>query len=151
MSKIAQNFKLRITLSFIICAALLLLPGVSLLKSEASQGQSAGRLPRPQPGKPEGSWPDLEKVKSKSNVEREPPASIPSVMRSKRNEGKPWDGRRVGDLEPPPRAAEPCGSCREANAPCSCAQSDLSSPPPVPDDQLVQNFFSLDVGPQCVQ
>ena len=38
MSKIAQNFTLRLILSFTICASLLLLPGVSLL-SEASQGQ----------------------------------------------------------------------------------------------------------------
>ena len=39
MYQIAQNFTLRLILSFTICASLLLLPGVSLL-SEASQGQS---------------------------------------------------------------------------------------------------------------
>src|SRR6185369_11252045 len=98
MYQIAQNFTLRITLSFTICASLLLLPGVSLL-SEASQGQGQGpsHNDRPRHKKPEGTLPDLEGVKNESHVEREAPAPIPSTMRSKKNEGKPWDGRRVGD------------------------------------------------------
>ena len=98
MYQIAQNFTLRIALSFTVCASLLLLPGVSLL-SEASlgQGQSAADNARPGPKKPEGVLPDLEDVKNESHVEREAPSPIPSTVRAKRNEGKPWDGRRVGD------------------------------------------------------
>ena len=62
MYQIAQHFTLRITLSFTVCACLLLLPGVSLL-SEASQGQSAARAARPQQTRLEGTWPNLEEVK----------------------------------------------------------------------------------------
>ncbi|HKU75499.1 MAG TPA: hypothetical protein VJR02_16420, partial [Pyrinomonadaceae bacterium] len=107
MSKIARNFTLRIILAFTVCASLSLLPGVSLL-SEASQGQgqSAGRDTRPRPRKPEGTLPDLEDVKKESDVKREAPPPIPSTMRAKRNEGKPWDGRRVGDPETPRRPVD---------------------------------------------
>src|SRR6185503_1242982 len=95
MYQIAQNFTLRISLSFPVCASLLLLPGVSLL-SEASQGQgqSAAGNARPRHKKPEGTLPDLEEVKNESHVEREAPPPIPSTVRAKRNEGKPWDGRK---------------------------------------------------------
>ena len=74
MYQIAQNFTLRLILSFTICASLLLLPGVSLL-SEASQGQgqSAATDARPRHKKPEGILPDLEDVKNESHVEREAP------------------------------------------------------------------------------
>src|ERR1044072_2321060 len=107
MYQIAQNFTFRLILSFTVCASLLLLPGVSLL-SEAShgQGQSDVRNARPRHKKPEGILPDLEDVKKESNVEREAPPPIPSTMRAKRNEGKPWDGRRVGDPWPPQRPVD---------------------------------------------
>jgi len=78
MYQIAQNFTLRIILSFTVCASLLLLPGVSLL-SEASQG---GRVVRPQRTRLEGTWPNLEDVKGESHLEREAPPPIPSTMRS---------------------------------------------------------------------
>src|SRR5678815_3405026 len=97
MYQIARNFTLRIALSFTVCASLLLLPGVSLLSEASSQGQGTVRNARPGPKKPEGTLPDLEAVKEESHVEREAPPPIPSTMRAKRNEGKPWDGRRVGD------------------------------------------------------
>src|ERR1044072_8799511 len=98
MYQIAQNFTLRLILSFTVCVSLLLLPSVSLL-SAASQGQSAAGNARPRHKKPEGILPDLEEVKNESQVEREAPPPIPSTVRAKRNEGKPWDGRRVGDPE----------------------------------------------------
>jgi YD repeat-containing protein len=50
-------------------------------------------------------------------------------MRSKRNDGKPWDGRRVGD---PPLQDQ----TRHAHA------RKRTTPPPLPDDQFVQNFFT---------
>ncbi|HET6976532.1 MAG TPA: hypothetical protein VFI24_09440 [Pyrinomonadaceae bacterium] len=82
MYQIAQNFTLRITLSLTLCIALLLLPGVPLLVSEASQGQSTAHSARPRHKKPEGTFPNLEDVKNESNVEREAAAPIPSTVRS---------------------------------------------------------------------
>ena len=83
MFTLAQNFTLRIILSFTVCASLLLVPGVSLL-SEASQGQSDGvRNARPRHKRPEGIRPNLEEVKNESNVEREAPPPIPSTPVSK--------------------------------------------------------------------
>ena len=102
--RVALRSSLRITLVLFIGVALLPAPCVSLLVSAMGQGQGQGRgpkMPPPRPGKPEGSLPDLDDVKNESSIEREPPAPIPSTIRSHRNSGKPWDGRRVGDREPP--------------------------------------------------
>ncbi len=139
MSKIAQNFTLRIILAFTICASLLLLPGVSLL-SEASQGQGTVRNVRPGPKKPEGILPDLEEVKNESHVEREAPPPIHSTMRAKRNEGKPWDGRRVGDHGTPQR---PVDQPDEGRLTRRAHARRRAAPPPLYEDQFIQNFFSL--------
>ncbi|HEY0763242.1 MAG TPA: DUF4214 domain-containing protein [Pyrinomonadaceae bacterium] len=138
MYQIAQNFTLRIILSFTVCAALLL-PGVPLLVSEASQGPSTAHNARPRHKKPEGTFPDLEDVKNESNVVREGPPPIPSTRRSKRNEGKPWDGRRVGDPEPPPPGQQDHAEKQTRRA---HARRRVTPPPAVPDDQFVQNFFT---------
>jgi Domain of unknown function (DUF4214) len=140
MYQIAQNFTLRLTLAFTICASLLLLPGVSLL-SEASQGQDQGvsRSARPRHKKPEFTLPDLEDVKNESHVEREAPVPIPSTMRAKRNEGKPWDGRRVGDPETSQSPPDVDRQTRRAHA------RRRVSPPALYEDQFIQNFFSLAV------
>ena len=98
MHQITQNFTLRITLSFTICASLLWLPGVSL-RSAASQGQTSDRVVRPRHKKPEGVLPDLEDIKRESGLERTAPAPIHSTQRSPKLSEKPWDGRRVGDPE----------------------------------------------------
>ncbi|HKU76563.1 MAG TPA: DUF4214 domain-containing protein [Pyrinomonadaceae bacterium] len=141
MSKIARNFTLRLILAFTVCASLLLVPGVSLL-SEASQGQgqSAGRDTRPRPRKPEGTLPDLEEVEKESNVEREAPPPIPSTVRAKRNEGKPWDGRRVGDPETPRR---PVDQPDEERLTRRAHARRRVSMPPLSEDQFIQNFVSL--------
>ena len=139
MYQIAQNFTLRLILSFTICASLLLLPGVSLL-SEASQGQGAAGNARPGPKKPEGVLPDLEDVKNDSKLVREAPAPIPSTVRARRNEGKPWDGRRVGDpgtSQGPVDQPEVERQTRRAHARRRMA------PPLLSEDQFIQNFFSV--------
>src|SRR5678816_3076569 len=136
MYQIAQNFTLRIALSFTVCASLLLLPGVSLLSEASSQGQGTVRNARPGPKKPEGTLPDLEAVKEESHVEREAPPPIPSTMRAKRNEGKPWDGRRVGDPGTSQRPVDQ-PEIRRAHARRRLA------PPLLSEDQFIQNFFSL--------
>jgi YD repeat-containing protein len=119
---------LRIAIALAICAALLPLPSVASLVSEAAQGQSEDRKGRPRPGRPEGVLPNLEEVRNRSEVEAEAPPPIPSTMRSKRNEGKPWDGRRVGD---PPLQDQ----TRYAHA------RTRTTPPPLADSQFVQNFY----------
>jgi hypothetical protein len=138
MSIFAHNFTLRLVLSFTICAALLLLPNVSVL-SGASQGQGPGSSSSvpPQQKRPEGILPDLEEVKRESNVRREAPLPIPSTMRAKRNEGQPWDGRRVGDPGTLQRPVDQEMQTRRAHARRRVA------PPPLVEDQFIQNFFSL--------
>jgi YD repeat-containing protein len=139
MRQIAGSFTLRLSLSLTVCASLLLLPNVSHL-SQASQGQSPAQNAGPLHKKPEGTLPDLEVVKNESNVDREAPHPIPSTMRAKRNEGKPWDGRRVGDpetlqmLRDQPEVER---QIRRAHA------SRRATPPPLSEDQFIQNFFSL--------
>jgi hypothetical protein len=139
MYQIAQNSTLRTALSFTVCASLLLMPGVSLL-SEASQGQGTVRNARPGPKKPEGILPDLEDVKNESNVERETPPPIHSTMRAKRNEGKPWDGRRVGDHGTPQR---PVDQPDEGRLTRRAHARRRAAPPPLYEDQFIQNFYSL--------
>src|SRR6185503_4178453 len=141
MYQIAQNFTFRLILSFTVCASLLLLPGVSLL-SEASQGQSTGVASnaRPGPKKPEGTLPDLEDVKNESHVEREAPLPIPSTVRARRNEGKPWDGRRVGD---PGTQQRPVDQPDEERRTRRAHARRRSAPSPLYEDQFIQNFFSL--------
>jgi YD repeat-containing protein len=133
MYQIARNFTVRITLSFTVCASLLLLPSVSLLSEASSQ---AVRNVRPGRKRPEGTLPDLEEVKKESRLEREALPPIPSTVRAKRNEGKPWDGRRVGD---PGTSQRPLDQpeIRRAHARRRLA------PPPLYEDQFIQNFFSL--------
>lgn len=92
-------FTQRSVLVLTICAALLLpTPSVSLLSVDAAQ--SEGRRARPRHAQPEGVLPDLEELKTESQIEREAPAPIPSTIPSRKNSGKPWDGRRVGDPSP---------------------------------------------------
>ncbi|HSE22098.1 MAG TPA: hypothetical protein VLB68_10580 [Pyrinomonadaceae bacterium] len=95
--RVAHRLTLRTAIAFTICLALLPIPSVSLLISGAAQGQREERKGKPKPGKPEGVWPDLEEVKREKQIEHEAPPPIPSTIRSPRNDGKPWDGRRVGD------------------------------------------------------
>src|SRR3954453_9429299 len=107
--RVALRSSLRITLVLLTGLALLPAPWVSMLVSAVGQGQGRGPRtePPPRPGKPEGELPDLDDVKHESSIEREPPAPIPSTIRSQRNSGKPWDGRRVGD---PPRDSDHAGA-----------------------------------------
>ena len=129
----ARNFKLRIFLSLLIGAALLPWP---MFVGEASQE----RAPRPRPGKPEGTFPDLEDVQRESQVEREAPAPIPSTIRTQRNAGRPWDGRRVGDA-----VREELGQLARRQTRRAHARM-RPAPPPVFDDQFVQNFFTWALG-----
>ena len=95
-ARVALRSSLRIGFVLFIGIALLPAPYVSILVSAVGQGQSQDRGQRtapPRPGKPEGAFPNLDDVKNESLIEREPPAPIPSTIRSQRNSGRPWDGR----------------------------------------------------------
>jgi hypothetical protein len=103
----------------LICAVLLPVPYSSLLRSVIAQGQGRGasRVPPPRPGKPEGTFPDLDTVKSEPQLEREALPPIPSTIRSPKNSGKSWDGRRVGDPIPQKPGQDPeRGLTRRAHA-----------------------------------
>ena len=139
MYQIAQNFTLRLILSFTVCASLLLLPGVSLL-SAASQSQGAAGNARQGPKKPEGVLPDLEDVKNDSKLVREAPPPIPSTVRARRNEGKPWDGRRVGD---PGTSQRPVDQPDEERQTRRAHARRRVNPPPLSGDQFILNFFNV--------
>ena len=142
---------LRTILSFSICASLLLLPNVPLVTSEASQGSSSTRTARPRWNRPEGIFPNLDDIKSESHVRHEPPAPIPSTIRARKNEGKPWDGRRVGEPFTEDQV-DPIAVNRVGRGPRQSHQKFLRrahasrrlNPLPVLyEDQFIQNFFSL--------
>src|ERR1041384_169789 len=117
--RVAWSASLRIALVLFVVIALLPAPCVSILVSAMGQGQSQGhsqRNPPPRPGKPEGEFPNIDDVQRESLIEREPPPPIHSTVRSQRNSGKPWDGRRVGDPEPPPGVDHGGGQTLRAHA-----------------------------------
>jgi YD repeat-containing protein len=133
--RVGLRSSLRIALLCSIGIALLAAPCVSMFVSAMGQGRGP-RTPPPRPGKPEGTFPDLAEVKNESLIEREPPAPIPSTIRSQRNSGKPWDGRRVGDPEPPADHAR--GQTQRAHA-----RRRMRVRPLLYEDQFIQNFFNI--------
>lgn len=131
-------FTQRSVLALTICTALLLpTPSVSLLSVNAAQNE--GRRARPRHAQPEGVLPDLEELKSESQIEREAPAPIPSTIPSRKSSGKPWDGRRVGD--PPPRDLAQVKRTRHF----AHAARRAASPPTVLDSYFVDNLFDVAV------
>ena len=123
------NFRIAVAISVSVS----LLPFVvGWSTTRAARGQSLEqRAGKPRPGKPEGSWPDLEEVQREDDPARRPeggqptgPPPIASTLRSPKVPLQPWNGRRVGD------------EVRRAHA------RRRVSPPPVLDDQFIQNFFS---------
>jgi YD repeat-containing protein len=146
--RVAQRLTLRTAIALTISLGLLPTPGLSLLIAGEAQGPNQGdeRKGRPRPGKPEGEWPNLDEP---SPLEPEAPLPIHSTIRSSRNSGKPWDGRRVGD---PPNGTErgSAGSDLASNNKRKLelrsqtrrahARARMTSPPP-PHDQFVSNFF----------
>src|SRR5215216_3440578 len=139
---------LRTVLAFVICVALLALPKIPLLVSGAAQGQSEALAPKakPRPGRPEGVLPDLEAIKNESGVEREAPLPIPSTIRSPKIPLQPWNGRRVGD--PGTQLAQGVGegnnlvASNKRRTRLAHVRRKMLAPPPVPDDQFIQNFFT---------
>ena len=143
----------RVAVALTICAALLPLPSLAALVSEAAQGhgEAEERKGKPRPGKPEGTLPNLDDIRNESQIERDAPPPIPSTIRSKKNEGKPWDGRRVGDpgvlgVNRTERGSAGSNSittlARNSRTRRAHARGRMHAPPPMPDNQFVQNFFT---------
>src|SRR6185369_16581862 len=128
-------------LVLIIGLALVPVPFVSVLRSAMAQsrGKSGEHMPAPHPGKPEGILPDLDEVQQESGLEREPPAPIPSTVRSSKNPLQPWNGQRVGDPIPEANLDHPVQRDLRLHA---HARKGMTAPPTLLDDQFVQNFFT---------
>lgn len=140
----------RIAIGLTLCIALLPTHHIWLLATEAAQGrpEESEQKAKPKPGKPEGMFPNLEDVRKEKQFERQAPPPIPSTIRSKRNTGKPWDGRRVGDPWPEGTSdqavnnADSISPKRSHRTRRAHARMRVNPPPQVWDDQFVQNFFS---------
>src|SRR5215204_5308676 len=93
----------QVALTLTVCISLGLIPNIPGLVRGETQGpnQDSDRGARPRRAKPEGTLPNLDAIQTESQGEREAPASVLIRLRPPRNIGKPWDGRRVGDPEPP--------------------------------------------------
>jgi YD repeat-containing protein len=148
-SSFAHRFSLRTGLVFVICVALLALPNIPILVSGAVQkkGEAPGPKGKPRPGRPEGVLPDLEAVKK--DVERQAPPPLPSTIRSPKNPLQPWNGRRVGD--PGTQMGQGFGKVNNVVASnkhrtrLAHARRKMLVPPPLLDDQFIQNFFTWTV------
>jgi len=139
---VVRAFRVRFLVVVLISVALLPLADLSLLIRSKAQGQSQF-VGHPRRRKPEGVLPDLEDVKNESAAEREPAPAIPSTIRSPRVPLQPWNGRRVGDPETRSGSDQVIGQLRRAHALTRRAHAArLTNPPPVPDDQFIQNFFT---------
>ncbi|HET6851838.1 MAG TPA: hypothetical protein VFH46_05910, partial [Pyrinomonadaceae bacterium] len=147
----ARSHSFRVSLALTICGTLLLLPNTNLLfKGLAAQGQSgnSGQRDGSTPGKPEGTWPTMEQINAESRIQREAPLPISSTIRSKKNSGKPWDGRRVGDpwLDKVDQGTNRSSSrsilIRNERTRRAHTHLRMSAPPLVLDNQFVLNFFT---------
>src|SRR5215212_3195181 len=126
----------QIAVTLTVCVSLGLIPNIPGFVRGETQGpnQDSDQGARPRRAKPEGTLPNLDAVQTESQSERESPAPVPSSIRSPRNIGKPWDGRRVGDPEPPGNWDQ----IRRAHA-----RKRVGPPPAVLDDYFVQNCFTF--------
>src|SRR5215217_812721 len=137
--RVALRSSLRIALALVIGVALVPAPCVLMLVSAVGQERGSRTQPPPRPGRPEGVFPNLDDVKHEASFKREPPAPIPSTIRSQRNSGKPWDGRRVGD---PARDSDHAAGGRGQTL-RSHARRRMRVLPLLYEDQFIQNFFNV--------
>jgi hypothetical protein len=103
--RLSQRSSFRILIALTLSISLLLMPLIFSAAGEAARGQEP-RTGKPRQEKPEGELPDLEQVQGESRLEREVLPPIPSTTRSPKVPLEPWNGRRVGDTEPPPKAEQ---------------------------------------------
>jgi len=128
-------FSFRNAVAITVCVSLLPI-AVGWSTTRYARGQSVEqRAGKPRPGRPEGSWPNLEEVQREGEAARERegaqrtgPPPIPSTVRSPKVPLQPWNGRRVGDHIVRTHARKKV------------------SLPPLLDDQFIQKLFYLGVG-----
>ena len=143
--RVVPRLTRRIAIALTLCTALLPMHRIWLLATEASQGppEDSEQKAKPKPGKPEGLFPKLDDVRKEKQLEREAPPPVPSTIRSTRNTGKPWDGRRVGDPWPIGTLDQAVNRTARSQRTWRAHASKWSNPPTtVLDDQFVQNFFT---------
>src|SRR5437773_9002657 len=156
--------------SLCVCFALVLVSLVSLpfASSKASIPLAQGQKitpPPPQKGAPFPNLPNLDLIKRQLPVQPVAAPAIVSTMRSRRRPLKGRNGLKVGDPGTTSGAvatnssARPSAKTSAASAVISSSSSQsrfhhanksslgnrksaMSAPPPVGDDQFVQNFFS---------
>src|SRR5207253_11398829 len=138
-----------------------------LVSSKASIALAQGQKitpPPPQKGAPFPNLPSLDLIKRQLPVQPEAPAAIPSTMRSRYRPLKGRNGLKVGDPGTTSGAvattSSPRSSAKTSASSASSSSSQIrfhhsnksaihnsksatpASPPPVGDDQFIQNFFS---------
>ncbi len=103
---------------------------------------------RPQPGRPEGTFPNLDEVRRRRQVPPSAAPAIPSSIRSRRKPLVPRNGRRVGDEAEVVAPQESLvGSARQSSKTSRSvikkarSHHPRISSPPLADDQYMQNFF----------
>lgn len=144
--RVVPRLTRRIAIALTLCIALLPTHHIWLLATEAAQGhpEDSEQKAKPKPGKPEGLFPKLDDVRKEKQLKREAPPPVPSTIRSKRNTGKPWDGRRVGDPWPQGTLDQAVNrTARNQRMRRAHASKRLNPPTTVLDDQFVQNFFTI--------
>lgn len=137
------RYTLRLCLALVLSATLLVLPNISFVASETVQRKNSAQQPPPHRGKPEGILPDLEEVKNESDVTREAPAPIHSTVRSPKLSEKPWNGRRVGDPDQLEKPLDQAVTIDKKTRRSHASRRTNPAPPPIYEDQFIQNFFSL--------
>lgn len=137
--------------------AIVPLPLVSSKSALVSQGESNQgtndkarkvKADPPQKGAPAANLPNLDEVRQRRDPEPEAPAAIPSTMRSKRKPLESRGGKRVGDPGTTGNGIGfRSGSDRDAFVRSNHARTKArtTAPPPLGDDQFIQNFFLLGV------
>jgi hypothetical protein len=130
---------------------------IALAQGQSDPSNGKGRKVRPEAprtGAPMAGLPNLDETKRKRHPKPEAPADMPSIMRSRHKPVESRRGRKVGDPGTTgvsrigsTRYGTGSGSDRASSQPNALrsnhtrTKARASVPPPVGDDQFVQNFF----------
>jgi hypothetical protein len=113
-------------------------------KQEPKNDKARKAEPRPpRKGAPAGTLPNLDEVRQRREPEPEAPAAIPSNTRSKRRPQESRKGKRVGDPGTTGNSIGYRSSDRDTSARSHHMRTKAraTAPPPLADDQFIQNFF----------
>lgn len=144
-----------VQLIFALTTVSVLLLSSSVPFTRAGSGRFQNRSPRgdgarPQPGRPEGNFPNLNELRRQEHVPPRAAPELPSNNRSRRKPLAPRNGRTVGNETGTPPRASLSSAVRSAKATRSVPKTRshharTSAPVPLLDDQYMQNFFTYAV------